>query len=151
VNARAKVPLVVPVRWGAKEVRNITVDPLVGIATVTLSQFVDLKLYQAPQLLALALYAVTTSGPAGLSVRWTVSLGCGSTSHDEVFSVPVDDALVQAPTLLQRSANSVQIQAAITSMAAGTKSVKLVALISPVSPTWITEVLCDVPVKEGNQ
>jgi hypothetical protein len=145
----ARVSLHAPIRWGATEVKNITVDPVLGIKIVSVPHFVDLKLALGPQQLSLALYALTAAPIAGVAVEWHVGLGTGSTNIEEVFSTPASDVLQQVPIVLQRPAMSVQIAANISATFAGTKDVKLVALVAPTSPTWLTDIGCIVPVKEG--
>lgn len=124
-------------RWGASALRRIDAGQ-----TIDVPQFGDMALL-APQELSLALYAVAPGPVAGLSVEWTLQLGNGSFNHSEVFTVPVSDAANQVPLVLTRPAKTVQISARIISAAAPTKDVRVVALIAPTSPTWLTDLNCE--------
>jgi hypothetical protein len=135
-----------PIRWGASETKTLTVDPIVGFATSLVPQFVDLRLPLGPQQLSLALYALTAAPIAGVSVRWTIGIGTGSTNHEEVFNVAASDLIDQVPLQIVRPAMTLQIAASITTTV--TKNVKLVVLVAPTSPTWLTEIGCIVPVRE---
>lgn len=124
------------VRWGGRHEGLIA-----GFATVEVAQFVDLKLL-APQQLALALYGLTDAPIPGLTVDWLIQFGAGSVNHREVFSFPVTDVVSQVPILLVRPASSVQISATVRSVIPETKTVRVVALIAPQSPTWQTDITC---------
>jgi hypothetical protein len=125
-----------PIRWGARERRDV---PAFG--TVTVAQFVDLKLL-APQELAIALYATLAAPIPGISVRWIVSWGAGSISHVERRTVAASDVEDQDPLLLRRPASSVQVEAIVVSTVPEIRAVTLDVLIAPVSPTWQTEIVC---------
>lgn len=124
-------------RWGAKEEKTVP-----GGATVDVAQFVDMALL-APQELALALYALTDAPIPGITVDWSLQIGCGSVNHTEFISVPASDVLVQIPVLLTRSASRIQASARIRSIAGAPKNVKLVVFIGPTSPTWLTDLSCE--------
>jgi hypothetical protein len=129
-------------RWGASASKSIDAGQ-----TVEVAQFGDMKLL-APQELALALYA-TVPGPAvAISVEWTLSFGNGSFNHSEVFTAAVTDDTNQVPIVLLRPAKTVQISARIIAAAAPTRVVKLVALVAPTSPTWMTDLTCGRDVSE---
>jgi len=132
------------IRWGARVDRDVA-----GGTTVEVAQFLDLKLL-GPQQLALALYAMTIPPLGGQSVQWSLQLGAGSFSHIERFTVAVSDELAQVPLVLLRPASTVQVTANIIRTGAGApKRIRLVAFIAPTSPTWATDVTCQVPVAAG--
>jgi hypothetical protein len=129
-------------RWGGQEERRIDAGQ-----TITVNQFVDVAIL-AEQELALALFGVATGPVAGLSVEWTIRLGNGSFTYDEVFTVAVQDKNAQTALVLHRPAKRVQVSARIISAAAPTNTVKIAALIAPVSPTWLTDLACETPASE---
>lgn len=137
-----KVPLLSAIRWGGRAERQLD-----GGVTVEVDQFVDLALL-APQQLSLALYATASAPVAGLSVEWTLRLGNGSISHAEVLTVPVSDVASQAALVLHRPAKTVQVTARIINVGAPAR-VTVDVLIAPTSPTWVTDVVCDVPVRDA--
>jgi hypothetical protein len=124
------------IRWGGR------VEQLVaGGAVVELAQFVDLKLL-APQQLALSLYGLVDAPIPGISIEWILQLGAGSLNHIERFTVAATDVLAQIPIVMLRPASAVQISATIRSVIPETKVVRVVALIAPQSPTWLTDLAC---------
>ena len=124
-------------RWGAQATRSVDAGQ-----TIEVAQFGDMKLL-APQELSLALYAVARGPVAGISVRWTLQFGNGSFNHSEVFVQPVTDDAAQVPLVINRPAKTVQISATIISAAAPPTSVKVVALVAPTAPTWLTDLNCE--------
>lgn len=131
-----KLPALSVIRWGARERAEV-----LGFASVTIAQFVDLKLL-APQQLSIALYATSPPPLPGISVRWIVRWGAGSISHEERRIVALSDVADQDPFLLQRPASSVQVEAIIASTVPETRTINLAVLIAPMSPTWETDIVC---------
>jgi hypothetical protein len=130
-------------RWGAQASKSVDAG-----TTAVVAQFGDVQLL-APQQLALALYAIAPGPVAGLSVEWTLQFGNGSFNHSEVFTVAVSDETNQVPVVLERPAKTVQISARIINAAAPTKLVKVVALVAPLAPTWLTDITCPIELEGG--
>jgi hypothetical protein len=130
-------------RWGAGEEKNVPAfDPVLGIpGIVEVQQFVDLALLSSQEM-ALALYAVAAAPVAGLTVKWTVSIGNGSNMQDEIFVTSVQVIDAQSPLVLKRPAKSVRISAKLINMQMAVRGVKIVAHVAPVAPTWVTDLQC---------
>lgn len=123
-------------RWGAREEKQV-----VGNTTVDCGQFADMKLL-APQNISVSLFALTDAPIAGIAVDWTLQIGNGSFNHVERFTAVATDVFAQVPITFLRPASSVQVSAVIRSSVPETKTVRVVAFLSPASPTWQTDITC---------
>lgn len=140
-----RVPTISVVRWGAREEKTVAAG-----ATVDLSQFGDFKLPGGPQAVTIALYALTEAPVAGVAVDFFLQIGCGSTNQSETITVAASDIVSPVPLVLVRPASSLQTSALIRSLAGAPKLVRVAVFIAPNSPTWITDVTCDVPITQGH-
>ena len=113
------------VRWGAEAISDVPAG-----TTRPVNQFVDFNL-DVPQSVDIVLIATSTVPVAGLSVRFIVQVGIGSTNHVERFVIAVQDVEAQAPIVLRRAVQRLQISAETINITPDLRKVTLFAAAAP--------------------
>lgn len=113
------------VRWGGQESPTVP-----ALTTKIVNQFVDLSL-DLPQAVDIILVATAVVPVTGLTARFILTIGSGSTNHREIFPLAVQDEAAQTQIVIRRAVQRLQIQAEVVNTTTGPKTVQLSAMAAP--------------------
>lgn len=113
------------VRWGAEVLSEVA-----ATSTRPVPQFVDFAI-DVPGTVDIVLVATSNVPVAGLSVKFILQIGIGSTNHEERLTFAVQDIDAQTPIVLRRSISRIQISAATTNITPDLRQVRIFAAVAP--------------------